>query len=658
MKRDRPHIKAAKVERISMREETNMFSRRDFLRISAMASAAALVNWQIPVFAQDQGAGEGEYDVIVIGAGLGGLSCAALFAMNGRRPLVIDKRDVAGGYASSFQRGDFVCETSLHAVTGNPLNHALLQQLGVWDKLSFAPHSSSWTSIFPDFSASLPQPPFQLLQPFLQPPIDIAGLSSQLDGYLNLVFFNQDSSVGPAGIYSTLVDIFPDEQEGLSGYMQCWRELLTDIIKFYSAEHGMPSDITLFPVEYPTWAALLWKNKKIKAQTLDDLFKEYKIKNPQLKAILGQTCGYYGLPSAELPAWFYLMNTGLYHAFGAFYLQGNPENSPADVDLQGTSQDLSNLLVSSITDPPTPPESDYPFLGGTVLLDTEVTEIIVEDGKAVGVKVIDPVEGSVAYRANAVISNASVPDTFDKLLPASAVPATFTKNISRYQPSLSHFNVWLGLDMSQDKNDGFIEAYEKLGTSTAFYANDDDKKLFHASQKCDPEGTMIAVVAYDKLAYSISHSPEGYASLTLTMLCGYEPWEQFEEVYKSYYQISNEQVSEPVTIDDYYAKKDDVTDTMIRIIEEKALPGLSDRVVMKDSSTPLTNVRYTCNPGGAIYGYEQALDNSGLNRVGNRTPIPGLYLSSAWTNPGGGFEMVMISGKETVKCIIEDWNNT
>ncbi len=633
-----------------------MFSRRDFLRISAMASAAALVNWQIPVFAQGQGAGEGEYDVIVIGAGLGGLSCAALFAMNGLKPLVIDKRDVAGGYASSFQRGDFVCETSLHAVTGNPLNHALLQQLGVWDKLSFAPHSSSWTSIFPDFSASLPQPPFELLQPFLQPPIDIESLSGQLDGYLDMIFFSPTG-----GIYTTLADMFPDEQEGLLGYMQCWRGLLSDIIKFYTSEKGLPDDITRFPFEYPTWAALLWKKKKIKEQTLGDLFKEYKIKNSQLKAILGQTCGYYGLPSAELPAWFYLMNTGLYHSFGSFYLQGNPDNKPDNVELfQGTSQDLSNLLVSSITDPPTPPESDYPFLGGTVLLNTEVTEIIVEDGKAVGVKVIDPVEGSVAYRANAVISNASVPDTFDKLLPASAVsavPATFTKNISRYQPSLSHFNVWLGLDMSQDKNDGFIEAYEKLGTSTAFYANDDDKKLFHASQKCDPEGTMIAVVAYDKLAYSISHSPEGYASLTLTMLCGYEPWEQFEEVYKSYYQISNEQVSEPVTIDDYYAKKDYVTDTMIRIIEEKALPGLSGRVVMKDSSTPLTNVRYTCNPGGAIYGYEQALDNSGLNRVGNRTPVPGLYLSSAWTNPGGGFEMVMISGKETVKCIIEDWAN-
>ncbi|MCW5213636.1 hypothetical protein VU04_12110, partial [Desulfobulbus sp. TB] len=149
----------------------------------------------------------------------------------------------------------------------------------------------------------------------------------------------------------------------------------------------------------------------------------------------------------------------------------------------------------------------------------------------------------------------------------------------------------------------------------------------------------------------------GYASITLTMLCGYEPWEKFEEVYRNKHQVDNEQVSEQVTIDKYYDKKERVTDMIISVIEEKALPGLSGRVVMKDSSTPLTNVRFTCNPGGAIYGYEQSLDNSGLNRVENRTPVPGLYLSSAWTNPGGGFEMVMISGKETVKCIIEDWAN-
>jgi hypothetical protein len=39
-----------------------------------------------------------------------------------------------------------------------------------------------------------------------------------------------------------------------------------------------------------------------------------------------------------------------------------------------------------------------------------------------------------------------------------------------------------------------------------------------------------------------------------------------------------------------------------------------------EAATPLTNMRYTKNPDGAIYGYEQSLLNSFMNRVQNRSP--------------------------------------
>lgn len=636
-----------------------MFSRRDFLRISAMASAAALVNWQFPAFAQGEGAGEGEYDVIVIGAGLGGLSCACLLAMNGLKPLVIEKRGVPGGYATSFKshdNSDFICEVSLHGITGNPLSQVLLQQLGVLDKLTLVPHTYSWNSIYPDFPVSFPQPPLEVLQSILKvileifekpemKPLVLPSLLPQLDYYLESVFTHPDSS-----IYSELAVSFPDE-DGLAGYMECWRDLLADTIKFYITDQGLPDDLTQFPVEYPTWASLLWKKKKIKAKTLDDLFREYKIKSPQLKAVLGQSWPYYGLPSSEIPAWFYLMNTGLYHAFGNFYLQGNPENKPENLILQGTSQDLSNLLVENITTPP------LPFPGGEVRLNTEVTEIIVENGRAVGVKATDADNGDVEYRVKAVISNASAPQTFSQLLPASAVPANFTKSIAQYQPSPSHFNVWLGVDLTQDNNDdGFMEAYGRLASDTVCYPSYDNDRMFRGLQQGDPEETAIAVVAYDKLPLGSKsvRSSDGCASITLTMLCGYEPWEKFEEVYRNYYAGKGDTASGNVTIDDYYAEKERIAEILIKTVEEVALPGLSKRIKMREASTPLTNVRFTYNTGGAIYGYEPSLENSGLSRLENRTPLPGLYLSSAWTNPGGGFELVMLSGKEVVKCMVED----
>ncbi|MCI5158665.1 MAG: FAD-binding protein, partial [Candidatus Electrothrix sp. AUS1_2] len=384
-----------------------MISRRDFIRISGMATAAALINWQCPGFARAEGAGEDEYDVIVVGAGLGGLSSAAFLAMNGLRPLVIEKRDVPGGYATSFQRGEFTCEVSLHGITGNPLSQVLLQQLGILDKLILAPHTCSWNSLYPDFSFPFPQPPLGILQEILptilgifqEPetrPYALPVLLPQLDGYLNSVFTDPEGSM-----YSVLAASFPEEK-GLAGYMGCWRDLLADIMKFYLEDEELPKVLTSKKFPYPTWASMLWKRKKGNRKTLDDLLEEYNIENPVLRAILGQSWPYYGLPSSEIPAWFYLMNTGLYHAFGNFYLLGNPENKPDGVELQGSSQDLSSLLAAGIENPPPP------FLGGKLLFNTEVTEIIVENGRAAGVRIADPENDSfVEYRAKAVISNAS-----------------------------------------------------------------------------------------------------------------------------------------------------------------------------------------------------------------------------------------------------------
>jgi prolycopene isomerase len=78
-------------------------------------------------------------------------------------------------------------------------------------------------------------------------------------------------------------------------------------------------------------------------------------------------------------------------------------------------------------------------------------------------------------------------------------------------------------------------------------------------------------------------------------------------------------------------------------------------IEVKDASTPLTNWRFTRNPEGAIYGFEQSMDNAFMNRIDNRTPVKGLYLASAWGNPGGGFAGVLRAGEQTFEKIMEDW---
>lgn len=51
-----------------------------------------------------------QYDVIVIGAGLGGLTAAALLAQAGRKTLRVERNYGVGGAASTYKAGDLVIE--------------------------------------------------------------------------------------------------------------------------------------------------------------------------------------------------------------------------------------------------------------------------------------------------------------------------------------------------------------------------------------------------------------------------------------------------------------------------------------------------------------------------------------------------------------------
>lgn len=57
---------------------------------------------------------ESAYDVIVIGAGIGGLTAAALLSKAGLSVCVLEKEPHAGGYLAGFRRKDFIFDTAIH----------------------------------------------------------------------------------------------------------------------------------------------------------------------------------------------------------------------------------------------------------------------------------------------------------------------------------------------------------------------------------------------------------------------------------------------------------------------------------------------------------------------------------------------------------------
>jgi len=81
-----------------------------------------------------------DYDVIIIGAGIGGLTAAALLAKQGLHVLVTDQHSKPGGYCSTFQRGRFIFDVAVHLIGGceeGGLVDEVLRSVGARERIVF-----------------------------------------------------------------------------------------------------------------------------------------------------------------------------------------------------------------------------------------------------------------------------------------------------------------------------------------------------------------------------------------------------------------------------------------------------------------------------------------------------------------------------------------
>jgi len=83
---------------------------------------------------------QGCYDVVVIGAGIGGLSCGAVLAREGLKVLVVEQHHRPGGYCTSFRRNGFTFDVAINSLSSCNRSGwigSLLNRLGLEQEIEF-----------------------------------------------------------------------------------------------------------------------------------------------------------------------------------------------------------------------------------------------------------------------------------------------------------------------------------------------------------------------------------------------------------------------------------------------------------------------------------------------------------------------------------------
>jgi prolycopene isomerase len=501
---------------------------------------------------------------VIIGAGLGGLTSGAFLARDGFEVLVLEQSRSLGGYASSFRRGPFTFEVSLHAgAFGNTPGRRLLEDLGLFDRLELV---------------RLPE-----LYRIVTPKYDLTFPVAQPDAFTRI-----------------LAREFPDERGGIRGFVTFMTGVAREVMLFSDKGQKVTP---LFPIQYPG----MWSTR---GRTLADLLAG-RIRNDECKALMSILWCYYGLPPSRLSGFFFSVGTGQYLLDGGFY----PKRR---------SQDLSNALVDLIEKH-----------GGEVRRGTRVERLTTRGDRVVSVED----SGGGSHRADMVVSNTSPEVTIGRLLDqrglgwfSKAKVWRYRRRLQRYRPSLSSFVVWLGLDRDIRSELKEVEIFLSTGH--------DPEADYRASVAGDPRRVLVAVTAYDNVFDG--YSPPGKSTLTLMFLSGYDPWRRFAEDYERGDKRA------------YNEEKARVARVLIERVEAELIPGLTGSIETCVVGTPLTNIRYTGNPRGAIYGYDQALNNTFYNRLSVETPLRNLFMAGAWSTPGGGFPATIRSGSMAYERIVKE----
>ncbi len=275
------------------------------MRMSALVLVIALLSGSVPATQQEGLSNGGIWDVVVIGAGAGGLAAAARLAQAGLKVVVLEQHLKVGGYMTSFKRGDYTFEVSLHAVPGFNQemggSKPLFRELGIFDRVEPLKIGVPYRIVFPNFEMEVPADP---------------------DLYR-----------------ARLRQYFPREAQGIDRLFN----MLEDVEGLMHAQLGLAGSEVGDDLEWPF--------QKYAGSSAAAMLSDY-IEEERLLSVFSWLRLYCGTSLEELPATLLLGMWAAYHFDGYYYFAGGSQavsNALADVIREhGGSIKLSQLVTKVV----------------------------------------------------------------------------------------------------------------------------------------------------------------------------------------------------------------------------------------------------------------------------------------------------------------------
>jgi len=473
-----------------------------------------------------------EFDVIVIGSGMGGMTTAAALSRFDHKVLLLEQAQSIGGLTHAFTHDGFTWDVGLHycGTFGHDQSAGRILDWLSGGTIEFRSVGTVYDTLhFPD-------------------------------GF--------EISVGrPAAAYKMeLKDRFPDNAAEIDAYFQA----------LLSAEKASHMVGALRTMPEPLRSVYHWWHKrKIQSwcgRTTGEVIAEL-ISNPKLAAVLSAQWGTYGGKPTE--ASFAVHATIIGH-----YLEG------AAYPVGGAAA-IARGLVPVIE-----------AAGGSTRAGTPVSEILLENGKAVGVRTNSGEE----IKAPFIVSAIGAGETVKHLLPDEIREQHWAREIAAFKPSICHFDLFLGFE-------GDITKYGATRSNDWFYESWDTNDAIWTAADGEPIPMMF--VSFSSLK-DPAHDPGPSGKHTGDMLV----WADWSSVAEYAAKGSEE----------WGAFKQNIESRMMTFFEKK-FPALAPLIVHHELGTPLATVAFTDHEKGGIYGVETTPRRMLSDALNARTPVPGLFLS-------------------------------